>query len=403
MSILLLSTRMFWKRKAANIMLALQVVLSILALAPLFVYMADHYDNQEAVRQLPLHNAMVLTIHTYYSMEDVIAEIENSAPSVDTGRVHMYSATYNNRFYQVATYDKTLLNHYSPSLQSGIWFSNTSTIDKIKNIPAVISSDSGLSIGDIISIRLDTTASAATNELPINGAFSQPGVEVRVEIVGILKPPTQYLFPSGSASPQYFSAKSIISTYPAILLRDEDISDIKAHFLGVDERNVFLFTTDESVADETIVSNLARYGETTPMSSLVSYYFESTHVLIVSAAIIFSVFLTVAVVGILSNNVIQSLVNRRHFTVYYLLGMTWREAMVIEIIRMLLIILLSVLFTAIAGMFGLLMLEWMTPHRIALFFGTVFVYCLLIFATVGAGFLVQLMRGDMSVSLRHSE
>lgn len=46
------------------------------------------------------------------------------------------------------------------------------------------------------------------------------------------------------------------------------------------------------------------------------------------------------------------------------------------------------------------MLEWMSPLRAVLFYGIVLLYLLVMFAAVGAGFLLRLMRTDISTSLK---
>lgn len=92
--------------------------------------------------------------------------------------------------------------------------------------------------------------------------------------------------------------------------------------------------------------------------------------------------------------------NRKLFTVYYLLGMDWKKGVLAEIIRVVILLTVTMALCVVAGQYGLLMLDWMTPRRAVLFYGVVFLYIVCMFAAVGARFLVKLMREDISTSLK---
>ncbi len=47
----------------------------------------------------------------------------------------------------------------------------------------------------------------------------------------------------------------------------------------------------------------------------------------------FIVFMLLAATGILSNNIMQMMKNRKLFTIYYLLGMNWHKCVAVEICR----------------------------------------------------------------------
>ena len=136
------------------------------------------------------------------------------------------------------------------------------------------------------------------------------------------------------------------------------------------------------------------------MESLFETYYRNAEVMIGLGAITFLVFLAAAATGVLGNNVIQSMRNRRLFTVYYLLGMDWKRGVLAEVIRVGVLLAVTMALCVLAGRYGLLMLEWMSPLRAVLFYGIVLLYLLVMFAAVGAGFLLRLMRTDISTSLK---
>jgi phosphoribosyl-ATP pyrophosphohydrolase len=166
--------------------------------------------------------------------------------------------------------------------------------------------------------------------------------------------------------------------------------------------NIFVFL-EPNISKEifnSLLKKFSKYGETTPMASLVFTFNKNTNEMIGAASIMFIIFVLLAVTGVLSNNVIQSLRNRRQFTVYYLLGMNWKKGAKIEICRVSILITITMMLSLLLGKSGLLMLEWMTHKRAVIFYGLVFLYIVIMFIIVGAGFLVKLIREDLSASLK---
>lgn len=378
--------RLLWKRRFANLALLLQLLLSIIMLAQLFVFIVDHQDSIRAVNELPIKNTMVLSVYEYYTMEYVSEQVLSS-PMVDAvGKVYMSGLTCNNTTCNLAVYSDSIIARYSPKLQSGVWLSDCQSADPYA-IPAVISGDIGLNIGDTIS------------------TFLENGNTCRIRVVGILQKPTQYLYPSGSASPAYFTASSVISQDPVVILRDTDFGDasVLEPALGLPvAKNLFVFMKPDRVNEGIDMDMRAwsRYGEVTPMTSLVSTYNEDTKTLIDGGTAMFIVFLLLAVTGVLSNHVIQSLHNRSTFTIYYMLGMDWKKSAVIEMCRVTILMILTMFLSVVAGKAGLLMLQYMTPTRRYLFFGVAFLYIIVMFAAIGARFIHKLIHTDIATSLK---
>lgn len=385
MTTLFIAFRLLWKRKAANFALLLQVLISVVMLAQVYAFITEHYDNVRAVNELPVGNSSVLHTFDYYSPDRVAQHLSASPAVASIGNVHMGNVYYNNTDCNLAFYNKNIITHYSPELKAGIWLSDY--VQDNHHIPAVISDNLGADVGSQISIRLPSRR------------------QMTVMVVGILKQPTQYLFPSGSASPQFFSASSVIDNSPVVILREEDID----HFEVFREknnldlsRNLFIFLRPgyENAKIKEAMKDWNKYGEITPISSLVSTYTHNANIIIVGGLITFGVFFSLAITSVLSNNVIQSMKNRYIFTVYYLLGMSWKSIALTELVRTGILIVCMVVLSALAGQFGLLMLEWMTPARITAFYGIALLYIIMVFAIIGSVFLYKLMRNDISVSLK---
>ena len=386
MNTLFIVLRFLWKRKLANLILIFEMMLSIVMLAQLFVFVMKHIDNKRAINELPIKNAFVLNTFDYYYSELIMERIKCS-PVVDSiGRVYMGYAICKDAPCNLAVYNEGIIDHYSPELDNGVWLDSPSTVDDEK-IRAVVSADIGLKVGDTVSVNL-----------------TKRGMSQLI-VVGILKEPTQYLFPSGGASSKLFSAESIIKQSSVIIIRESEFGDA-AVLLPPQEipvpQNIFVFMKDNCSKSDINVAldSWRKYGEVTPMASLILTYNKNTEELISAGAIFFAVFLFLAVTSVLSNNVIQNLNNRRQFTIYYLLGMNWKRGLTIEIDRIILLIIMTMGLTIIAGKYGLLMLEWMTIDRIVLFYGIVFIYIIFMFTIVGAGFIFKLVHEDISSMLK---
>ena len=380
MRTLLIAFKLLWKRKLANITLLLLLIVSIVQLAQLFVFTVDRMDSVRAVNELPVENTVVLTLFDYCEEAEAAELINKSSLSGAIGKVYMGYGSHN-----IAVYTESLIARYRPDLREGIWLTD-SLLETGDSIPAVVSGDMGFRVGDRVDIRF-----------PAGRAQS-------IIIVGILKSPTQYLYPTGSASPEYFSADMIIENAPVVLLRDSDIYDSSAmESLGLSlSQSLFIFLNQEASAEsmDEELANWNRFGEIAFMQSLLLRYNYNMSVLISSGIISFVLFFFLAVTGMLSNSVIQAMHNRKYFTIYYLLGMDWRKCVAVEICRILIMVACVAVLTLVAGRSGLLMLNWMTAERAVLFYAITFAYILLMFAAVGGIFIAKLMREDLSAALK---
>ena len=386
MTTLFIAFHLLWKRKGANLILLLEVLLSIVSLSQAYVFVTDYRDSVRAVSELPQANAWVLNAFDYYQAEDMMQRLENEPLIAGIGQVRFGSVTCNQTVCQLAVYNSAMVVHYAPGLQSGSWLDAAADPDD-GVLPAVVSADLRLKAGEKTQITMTG------------------GRAYSIRVVGVLAEPTQYLYPTGSASLNYFSADMIVGKERAVIIREEDLAARTGSAVSSLTRtagNLFLFTRPDAPESELASSLRAwnKYGEISRMDSLVDKFESNANTMIGSGNATFLVFLCLALTGVLSGNVIQSMRNQRTFTVYYLCGMNWKQGVAIEATRISILVLLMAALAALAGKVGLLMLEWMTPSRAAAFYGLTFAYIVLIFFGVSAGFLVRLTHTDISASLK---
>ncbi|QTE74253.1 hypothetical protein JS518_15395 [Clostridiales bacterium FE2010] len=390
MRTLLVSAKMLWRRKISNCILVLEMVLSIIMLAQLFVFVSSHIDNMRAVEELNSDNAAVLSIFSYYDTDDVVNRIKQERVIESVGSVTIGSTYCNGRICNLAIYSNAIVNHYVPELYEGKWFTDSS-LDPEKKW-AVVSRDLGYAIGDSFVIE-------------INNNYRE-----KVIVAGILNEPTQYLYPKGGASPQYFSADLIIDQESVVILQEKDCPVKPMNYIPIEAGipdNVFVyFHPSQGTEINEVIIRYNRYGEFTMMEELIKNYNKNTKKMIGGGLIFFIVFLFLAITSTLSMNIIQQTYNHKRFTVYYLLGMRKGQMIFVEISRILILELIVMGLTVLSGRYGFLMLDWMTRERITLFYTIAFLMTLLVFISVSVGFWRKMIKNDISqslVDLQHGE
>lgn len=386
MKIVLTAFKLLWKRKIQNITMLLQILISVITLAQSFVFLMNHYDNVRALTEIPKERAVILNVWDDTDPIEIKKRIEKN-PLVDgvgstkTSIISIGANTYSGIFY-----NSEIIKNYHPELKEGVWI-NQRISGEYQAVDVVVSAEIGLKVGDEADVEID-------------------GKKCAVRICGILAEPTQYFCPTGSASPKHFSADAVIGNEPVMIFPQAHfektsnkniIKDLRA------EQNLMIFfkqntqETDELEA----IRHWNRFGEITPMQSIISNYISKTNKLISGGLITFCVFLLLAMASVLSNQVIQTMHNRYLFTVYYLVGMSWKQIALTEAIRLSVLVLAMMALVSLAGRAGLLMLEFMTPKRIVVFYGITFIYILLMLVLVGIIFLRKLIKEDISVSLKN--
>ncbi len=385
MKSLLIACSLLWKRKLATFILILQVLLSIIALTQVYVFILNHYDNIRAISELPVDNVLVLHAFDYYTPEEIAENIWCSDRSIDIGMVQLGSAYCEGIECKMAVYNSAIADHYQPALSNGAWFNHPETDPNA--IPVIISGDIPAEPGDMVHITLASERSFAAC------------------VTGVLKLPSQYLYPSGSASPEYFSASSIIGNGPVLLFMEEDYPRFTADVENDDSSlsdNLFLFVKDNYInsVNAELRKTWNQYGEITSMEDLVSNYTHNTHVLIDGGLITFLIFFALAVTSVLGNSYIQALKNSNAYTIYYMLGMSWKSIALAEAYRSLIILACMCFISYLAGRYGLLMTEWLSPERILSLYGVIFLYLAIIFSLVSLVFLHRLLHKDISVILK---
>ena len=164
MTTLFIALKLLWRRKAANFVLLLQVLVSVAMLAQMYVFLVDHLDNVRAVGELPTENALVLPVFEYYPPAYAAERLEASPLVEEVAAVDTGGGTCGDTGCNVAIYGDGIVRHYTPALQSGGWLEGEAEMED-GVLPAVVSQEVGLRVGDTGTVRLTTGDTARKRDV----------------------------------------------------------------------------------------------------------------------------------------------------------------------------------------------------------------------------------------------
>lgn len=124
MKTVFIACRLLWKRKLANLALILQVLFSVITLAQLFVFVADHVDSVRAVGELPYENAVAMAVYDYCDPEQTRRQVLSSPQVAAVGEVYLGGLSFNGVYCNLAVYDEAIIERYTPSIGQGEWLSS---------------------------------------------------------------------------------------------------------------------------------------------------------------------------------------------------------------------------------------------------------------------------------------
>ena len=331
----------------------------------------------------------MLSIFSHWDTEEVVAKLRQEEAIESVGYAHSSAAYCNDQTCNLAVYSKAVYEHYKPELKEGTWLTDSS-YSEIKSV--VVSRDLGYKIGDPIKIKID-------NKNIVKGI-----------VAGVLKEPTQYLYPQGGASPQYFSADRIIDQRSVVIMREEDCPVKPTSSIpkgaGIPDIVFVYFRQSMETEVDKVMRKYGRYGEFAMMDDLTRNYDNNTRQMIGGGILFFITFFFLAVTSAFSTNIIQQTYNHRRFTIYYLLGMKKSQMLIVEISRIIILEVIVMGLIVLSGKYGFLMLEWMTHERIVLFYTIAFFTTMFVFLSVSIGFWKKMIKLDISqslIDLQHGE
>lgn len=374
---IMLAVSFLKKQWVMNVVLVVEILISVIMLSELFLFVSDRMDNQRAAEELQNNQLYVLSEFEYYAPQEerVIEALRADEAIQSIGKVDISSCTWNAQYFQLGLYNADLIGLHAPKCASGAWLPTEG--GEYSGYPAVVSADAGLQVGDAAEILVADQ------------------YRVSIEVVGVLATPTQYLFPTGMSA----NVDSIISHSPAILVNQALFPQLPPNPDTADvPKSLFLIS---NLNKEEMIAKYNRYGQIQAINDMVASYVETSNGLIRSEALLFVLFVLLAAIVILSTEVIHSIQCQKNYTIYYLVGMKWHQCVWIELTRHGILLFFIAGSIALLDKFGALQTAWMTDARRNIFYIVLLVYLVLVFFSTSAFFLWKLLHRDIIASLRN--
>lgn len=375
---LMIALRFLKKQFVLNLLILVEVLVSIMILTELFVYISDRIDNQRAVEELQNDALYVLSEFEYYQdEEDAIISMMKEDPGIDkVGTAEILGCALDSQPFSLGAYNSDLTMIYTPKLVDGVWLSTDQ--NAVDPCPAVVSADMGLRVGNTATITVENSGT------------------LDIQVIGVLATPTQYLLPSGMSS----EVDSFIEQSSVILINRDQVAGTLPNDQSGESTIRTLFLLSDRTEDQ-LISKYGQYGRIQAINQMIRNYQNSSSELIASEGLLFGLFFLLASIVILSSEVIHNLSCRRDYAIYYLTGMKWEQCVGIEVLRHVILMVVILGATALMDRYGLLRTEWLTGSRHVWLYGTVVVYLSVIFFGTGAAFIRNLLHHDISESLRN--
>ena len=374
---LIIAAKFLKRQLVLNLIILIEVILSVVILTELFVYVSDRIDNQRAAKELYNDELYVLQEFEYYlpNEEDIIERLKADPAVKKAGSASALNCMADGRNLRLGLYDSDLIDLYRPKLSEGEWLSAYS--GEYEACPAVVSSHTGLHAGSVTEILV------ANKET------------IKIQVAGVLASPTQYLLPTGMSN----SIDSFISQQPVILLSSAQNPNLRQLLItdGAPIRVLFLLT---DMTKDQLAAKYNKYGSIQSINDMIRRYIKDSNELIASEVLLFVLFFLLASIVILSTEVIHSMSCRKSYTIYYLLGMRWEKCVWIEFARHIVLIIIIIGISILMDKYGMLQTAWLSSGRHVLFYVLLFVYLIAIFFGTSAAFIRSLLHHDISVSLK---
>lgn len=375
---LLIAMKFVKKQIVLNLIIVMEVLLSIVMLSELYVYVSDRIDNQRAAYELLNSKLFVVEAFEYeHSRENELMEKLIEEPNISkVGKADVLSCAIGEQEFYLGIYNEDLIDMYGPLMSEGSWFSRD--MDTLQGVPGVVSADTGLSTGDRVEV------------------FVEPNAVIDMQVIGVLATPTQYLLPTGMSD----SIDALISQQPVVLLNGATVPCLAQGAANNSFGTNALFVLTD-LSKEQLIEKYNQYGYIQSINQMVERFVADSNELMICESFLLALFCVLAAIVILATEVMHYMSCRKKYTIYYLLGMQWKECVKIELIRHVLLIAIILILSILLDSYGLLQTAWLSDYRRVLFYAVVIVYLVLMFFGISAAFVYHLLHHDISVSLKN--
>lgn len=389
MKVVYLALKMVWKQKFLNLFLIVTIVLSIYYLTPILSQTLHYADASQTLSCLEMDHSYYLYSNPRYSKRDAGLKDSLHAKIASTAYVTGHAECYNlhsaDSTYHIISYNDTLINNFSPNLESGIWLKEAISTDQI---PIVVSADTALKCGEV---------------LPLELVSNDKEKSFTCVVVGIIKAKTNVMGFSSAADDAYFTADALLSNaaYTIILPFTAEIENFISDDAYLLSANGSILYTSAETTYENVLKDFGYAGIVTDLGSGNNRFYEQSRLIVVAMGAYFMLYLTITILCLLCSNFILNISMKRNYTIYFLAGMSYMRRVAIEITRIFLLIFIS---TTISFLFlyksGVIQSYFENMNSFFIL-AVILLYIGLIFLPVSAAFIIKNRKESIIDSIRN--
>jgi|GEM_PF-2501461 hypothetical protein len=345
MKYLILGFNLFCRNIILNLILVLQLVVATvlinmaLGLINSYFIIQTYFEkiaDEKGAYFMPLTEA----IHNPHldvdsDIDDVLAELKEVK---EVSTIYKYYFKKDGNCYLATSYDSYISRKIKLALSKGVWYSDSQVEEGI--VPVVVSSQSkGFEIGRVIPVTIYDPSNDPSGEEPA----------VKLKVVGVLKPPPYILSYSGGGSAT--SSDRIFNRYnekfvgaPAIIFERSALGEYTDYYLHRDPFLMVFF--NDSITEAVYNNNLEKMAKRGFVQPIDQMYLEGEKKIkdeIKYKLPLIICILSISLIGMVSLNILNTLLHRKVFAIFYICGSRWKNCLWILLAYMLFMVFLSLL------------------------------------------------------------
>ena len=284
------------------------------------VYRFGWMDEQVQSSQPGIEKSVVISDTsgtTQPSLHDLVRDLSQVER---ISQIRDYPVKNDDQDFMLRSYDSYLANKIKLPVTEGIWFSDATPEEGIVSVVAL--AGQGFKLGDIIDMEV---YSVSSND-QIKSKF------IRIKITGLLSISTFYLDFSSGGTPIYasdlFEKASQVSASPLLFCCEQDMTNYVDY--AITQNNSLIFF-EKGINDETLNKNIEIISTRSFRVDLIddmiiggkAIALKEVVAMLPIAIFIFAIGLS----GLLSLLVLNTLLHRKIYAIYYICGCRWRDCM----------------------------------------------------------------------------
>lgn len=387
MKLLKLIGHLFWKNIKGYILLSIELIITSIVFLALIGKMQYGYDSKEIAYTFQDSNAFYFVPHMFFAeKEKAIGDVLKKECDFEYQLGEVYNIIVSNETGEIITaygYNDAIIDCVDLDIKKGTWFRDGIDTEIGKEYIPVISMDPQYTVGEIITISNDTSS-----------------VEEKAYVIGEIDKNSYVLTFITGASRDFAKLSDFISQSNAQLIIPVESSNYRTfNELNVANQSkqlgTIIIAKDDDIHNQ-IYEICNDYGSVSNISVMKENYRKDMNDFYITNGIVLLIFTLLTLVGIGGFNGIQSLLNERTYTIYYMLGLSRKKCMLIELMKTIFLIIINYVIIVILYFWKIQHFFDASSYKITwLTFVIIFIYLLSICLLTSVGYVYQLGKKNL--------